>query len=119
MDLLEKIDRLMLVKGVNRAELARGADIPYTTIRGLYEKGFEHIRITTLQKLADYFDVSLDFLVRDIEPAAFPLTDHEKELVALFRALNDQGQTVLLKNARAYAADPDYAQSPPVPASVS
>ena len=113
MDLLEKINHLMILQDINRAELSRRTGIPYTTIDGLYKKGYDNIKLSTLQKLANYFDVTLDFLVRDVEPAAFPLTDHEKELVDLFRQLNAQGQTVLLKNARAYASDPDLQQLPP------
>jgi transcriptional regulator with XRE-family HTH domain len=118
MTLTEKIDRLMLLKGDNRNTLSKNAGIPYSTIANLYKLGFDNIKLSTLQKLADYFGVTLDFLARDIDPAAFPLTDHEKELVELFRQLNAQGQSVLLKNARAYAQDPDYQAAPPA-ASVS
>lgn len=118
MTIPEKIDLLMLSRNINRAELSRGSGVPYNTIDGLYHKGYENIKLSTLQKLADYFDVSLDFLVRDLDSTAFPLTEHEKELVDLFRQLNAQGQSVLLKNARAYAQDPDLQQLPPA-ASVS
>ena len=113
MDLLEKIDHLMDLKGLNRKSLAEASGIPYKTIWNLYNLGYDNIKLSTLQKLADYFDVSLDFLVRDVEHPEFPLTEHEKELVDLFRQLNAQGQTVLLKNARAYASDPDLQQLPP------
>lgn len=114
MDFLEKIDKLMAEKGVNRAELARQSGIPYNTIRNFYELGYDNMKLSTLQKLADYFDVSMDFLVREIDPPAFPLSPREKELVEYFRSLNDTGQTILLKNAAAYSADPDLQQAPPI-----
>lgn len=112
MDLLAKIDRLMALKGLNLNRLHIESGIPYSTLTNLYKLGYDNIKLSTLQKLADYFGVSLDFLVRDIDPAAFPLTDHEKELVSLFRDLNQAGQSVLLKNARSYASDPDYQLRP-------
>ena len=133
MTLTEKIDRLMVLNGDNRNTLSKNAGIPYSTIANLYKLGFDNIKLSTLQKLADYFDVSLDFLARDIEHPTFELTQHEKELVKLFygedhinnmlqpaeqrllnlfRLLNPDGQRVLLKNAAAYAQDPDYQLAP-------
>lgn len=100
MDLLEKIDRLMDLRGDNRHTLSMNAGIPYSTIVNLYKLGYDNIKLSTLQKLADYFDVSLDFLVRDIDPAAFPLSEREQELVEIFRALNDAGQDHLTTYAR-------------------
>jgi transcriptional regulator with XRE-family HTH domain len=134
MGLLEKIDRLMLLKGDNRNTLSKNTGIPYSTIANLYKLGYKNIKLSTLQKLADYFNVTLDFLVRDIEHPTFELTHHEKELVKLFygeehlnymlepaeqrllnyyRSLNAEGQRVLMKNAAAYAQDPDYQAAPP------
>lgn len=55
----------MLVKGVNKAQLSRETGIPYSTIDSLYKKGYENIKLSTLRKLANYFNCSLDFLVDD------------------------------------------------------
>ena len=133
MTLTEKIDRLMDLKGLNRKTLSEAIGMPQSTVYAIYQKGYDNIKLSTLQKLADYFDVSLDFLARDIEHPTFELTQHEKELVKLFygedhinnmlqpaeqrllnlfRLLNPDGQRVLLKNAAAYAQDPDYQLAP-------
>ncbi len=63
MSLLTKLDKLMREKRINKAQLSRDTGIPYTTISSLYHKGYENIRLSTLQKLADYFECSLDYIV--------------------------------------------------------
>jgi DNA-binding Xre family transcriptional regulator len=65
MKLTDKLDLLMNEKGINRAELARESGIPYTTISSFYDKGTDNVKLSTLRKLADYFDCSLDYLVDD------------------------------------------------------
>lgn len=65
MELTEKLDMLMAERNVNRAELSRGTGIPYSTITNFYEKGTDNIKLSTLRKLADYFDVSLDYIADD------------------------------------------------------
>lgn len=65
MKLTEKLDRLMNEKGITKADLAREADIPYTTITSLYDKGYDNAKLTTLRKLATYFDCSLDYIADD------------------------------------------------------
>ena len=66
MNFLEKLDFLMKEQGLNKHSLASASKIPYTTIHGWYEKGYEGLKLTTLRKLSDYFGVSLDFWVKDI-----------------------------------------------------
>lgn len=39
--------------------------MPYTTIVGFYEKGYDNIKLRTLKILAAYFDCSFDYLVDD------------------------------------------------------
>lgn len=65
MKLTEKLELLMKEKGINRAELSREADIPYTTLSSLYDKGYENVKLSTLKKLADYFECSLDYIADD------------------------------------------------------
>ncbi len=66
MSFLNKLEKLMSDKGIeNISQLSRETGIPYTTIDGFYKKGTENIKLSTLRKLANYFDCSLDFLVDD------------------------------------------------------
>lgn len=54
-------------KRINKSELSRGSDIPYTTIDGLFKKNAENVKLPTLKKLASYFNCTLDYLVDDHE----------------------------------------------------
>jgi repressor LexA len=63
----EKLDLLMKEKGISRMGLAKESGVPYTTIVNFYEKGSENIKLSTLKRLSDYFNVSLDYLVDDEE----------------------------------------------------
>lgn len=63
MDLTEKLDFLMAQRKINKMDLSRGSGVPYMTIVNFYEKGTENVKLSTLRKLSNYFDCSLDYLV--------------------------------------------------------
>lgn len=66
MSFLSKLELLMKEKNIdNINQLSKETGIPYTTIDGFYKKGTENIKLSTLRKLADYFDCSLDYLTDD------------------------------------------------------
>ena len=65
MGLTDKLDLLMTEKNINKAELARASGVPYTTIDGLYKKGAENVKLSTLKKLCAYFGCTLDYLADD------------------------------------------------------
>ena len=60
---LEILERLMKERNINKNVLANESGIPYTTIDGWWKKGYDNIRLSTLKKLAAYFNVSLDYLM--------------------------------------------------------
>lgn len=63
MNLLEKLDALMDEQQLNRSKLSQISGVPYTTIDGLYKKGFENTKLSTIRKLASALGVTLDYLV--------------------------------------------------------
>lgn len=66
MTLTEKLDLLMKEKGIdNISELSKLSNIPYMTIRNFYIKGTDNIKLSTLKQLANFFDVSLDYIADD------------------------------------------------------
>ena len=65
MKITDKLDILMSEKKINRADLARNSDVPYTTIVSLYEKGYDNVKLSTLKKIAQYLDCSIDYLADD------------------------------------------------------
>lgn len=65
MSMTEKLDKLLYSKNITKAQLSKESGIPYTTISGFYTKGTDNVKLSTLRKLADYFQCSLDYLVDD------------------------------------------------------
>jgi len=65
MTFTEKLNGLMVKKGINRKQLSEQSGIPYMTIINFYEKGTENVKLSTLKKLAMFFDVSLDYIADD------------------------------------------------------
>ena len=65
MTLLEKLTKLMAEQGLNKRKLSMASGIPYSTIDGLYKKGYKNIRYPTLRKLSDFFGVTMEFLSND------------------------------------------------------
>jgi hypothetical protein len=49
--------------GENNSTLAKRSGIPYTTIDGLFKRGWEKAQISTIQKICDFYNVSLDYMI--------------------------------------------------------
>ena len=60
---LDNLKKLMDERGLNNSSLSKQSGIPYTTIDGLFKRGSENIKLSTLKQLANYFNVDLDTLV--------------------------------------------------------
>lgn len=69
MDFMGRVNTMKQAMGLTNSEIAKGAGIPYTTLDALNKRGKNGVRLTTLVKLADYFHVSLDWLVYGSEEA--------------------------------------------------
>lgn len=64
--MLDKIEMLMKKNGIlNKMELSRISDIPYTTIDGVFKRGSDNMKRSTLMKLATTLGCSVDFLADD------------------------------------------------------
>ena len=98
-------------KGLNMREAAKLLGIPYTTYVN-YEKGSREPTSEMLIMLADFFNVSIDFLLgrsNDTSPVkvapvlsvapsspASSIKDEEYEIIRKFRCLDDRGQAAVL-----------------------
>ena len=92
MNLQTKLQILMTKKKVTRAMLSKLANIPYSTIDSLLKRGdSDRVKISTMNALKNYFNVSLDFLLVDeIEDPDYgkpqlPITQQEYTLVIAYR----------------------------------
>ncbi len=102
MNFLEKLDFLMKRYGLNKSTLSQKSAIPYTTIDGWYKKGYEGLKITTLKKLSDYFNTTLDYWILDeiTDPnygksSGFKVDYDEMEYVKQYRQLDDFGKETI------------------------
>lgn len=102
MNFLEKLDYLKNKYNLNNHTLAQASGIPYTTIDGFYKKDYKNIKLGTLQRVANYFNVSLDYLIRDeIEDPNYDkafnmeLDSSEITLLEKFRAISPHAQETI------------------------
>lgn len=115
MNFLEKLDFLMQEKSLNKSTLSKISRIPYTTIDGFYKKGYQNTKLSTIWKLANALNVSLDYLIDDRvddpnpkEWASIPCDKTEHELLALYRELNQEGKEKVVGYARDLVRTSDY-----------
>lgn len=127
----DTLKRIRNQRGWSQDELAAKLNTSKQVI-SRYERGERTPKISVAARYAVVLGVSLSELA-GIQPqfthddilnlfnnpsSQYSLTKEEENLIYLFRSLNPEGQRILLKNARAYAQDPDLQQLPPA-ASVS
>jgi transcriptional regulator with XRE-family HTH domain len=89
-----KLKELRKKVNLTQLEVSKKIKIPSRTYAN-YENGFTNPDIITLIKLADFFQVSIDYLLdHEIynKPAGefYQLTDKQKELIPLIKQLNDR-----------------------------
>lgn len=96
MNFLEKLDFLMSEKRLNKNRLSQISGVPYTTIDGFYKKGYDNAKISTIKKIASALDVTLDYLVDDVEPTKNAPSEKDEALLDMFHKLNDEGKEQLL-----------------------
>lgn len=67
MSLNEKIDKFIAENNIsNLKQFALQAEIPYTTLRDLYDKqSANNSRMSTIRKLSKYMHCSIDYLAYD------------------------------------------------------
>lgn len=98
MDFIEKLDNLKKRENLNNGSFSLKCGIPYSTVSSLYSKGYENVKLGTLKKIAAFFDVSIDYLVRDevTDPNYGKADPNEETFEFLFRSLteDEKNQTV-------------------------
>lgn len=95
MNIAERLEQIMQDRGINRRQLSLAANIPYTTLDGISKRSCDNVKLSTLLKLADYFEISLDYLVGRGPDAKLNITELE-ELASFRKYLewrNEYGKT--------------------------
>lgn len=101
MTFLEKLDYLMARDGLNKHTLSQKCGVPYTTIDAFYKKGYLNAKLSTIQKLCDFFRVSLDYFMRDTYTNPYDAPDSftadEIQLIDGYRSLSASGKEYMLQ----------------------
>lgn len=106
MDFLDRLRDLSKKKGImNNMQLSKASGVPYTTIDGFYRVGYDNAKLSTLRKLAEALDCTLEYLVNgtseDVEDT-LATEDEMQRLVIPYRTLDDAGKS-LVEYVLAYA----------------
>lgn len=62
MDVFDRINQLLKEKNVKKSKLAKGADIPYSTLSSMLSSHPKKINYGIISKIAQFLDVETDFL---------------------------------------------------------
>lgn len=84
----EKLRELRLSRNLTAAELSAQLNCSASLVYNI-EKGRNKPQPELIAEAAEYFGVTTDYLLRDLQPM------DEKELVALYRKLNAESKIVL------------------------
>ena len=91
MDFLDRLKVLMGKNEDNNSSLAKKSGIPYTTIDGLFKRGWEKAQISTIQKICNYYGVSLDFMIYGVEK----LSADAILVAAAYDSMSEYGKEVI------------------------
>lgn len=95
MAVTECLNRYMKHNNYKKTDISRLSDIPYTTIDGLYKKGTDNIKLSTLNKLKNLIGCTLDELVYGNIVSIKSFLDLNCEEISVlddYRKLNAEGQ---------------------------
>ena len=88
------LKHLRKAKGMTQAEVAHFLQVERTTY-GRYETGEREMTYEALKKLAQFYNVSLDYLLGRISGDCVVLEEEELQLILSFRKLDPRGRGVL------------------------
>lgn len=96
----ERLREVRIANHCTQKEIAAHLHITRTAY-SYYESGFRKPTLETLQKVADYFQVSLDYLYGRTNEADFISIDTEPEVLLLdrFRSADERGKDTILNTA--------------------
>ncbi len=95
-----KLKELRILKKLRQSDIAEMLNIT-TVAYNRYEKGIREPNIATLIKLADFYNVTLDYLVdRPFSNEFGYLSDEEKEIILAYRQMNPSNQSKYQSEAK-------------------
>ncbi len=98
-EMIDRIDMLCRRKGIkNLFQLSKAAGILYSTLDNIYKAGGESgIKLPTLKKLANFLDVTMEYLVcgKSGKKLGETLSEQAVNIAIKYDSLDRYGQTLL------------------------
>ena len=97
-DFATRLRELRKSNNVSQQKLSKYLNFGYTAIAN-YESGRNQPSLDTVKKIAQYFGVTVDYLIgaSDYPRRENDITDKESELLGIFRRINEEEKEALLK----------------------
>lgn len=109
MDLYDRINLILKHKKQTKSQLSEETHISYNTLMSLFHRRSKNMNHETISKIAEYLDVSVDYLLNGeshtpmiLEEPNENLSFHdsgEKELLRIYQSLSQKHKTMLLSKA--------------------
>lgn len=93
----KRLRQLRKKQNMNQSELAKILDVSPSTI-GMYERGLRYADIDKLIEISNYFNVPVDYLIKDSSTNATELSKELKELCELhddYCKLNEDNKFII------------------------
>lgn len=103
----ERFEELLKKSGLKISDVARQTGIPYSTFTD-WKAGRYQPKVVKLQRIADFFGVSIEYLMTGETQPTMALTDEEQGLIWAFRKLNRTGKDMLLAQLRMIGKEEIY-----------
>ncbi len=94
----KKVVKLLKEKKKTKAQLAKAAGIPYTTLDSMLKRETETSRLATIYKIAEYLDVSVEELVFEkpfLSGDKESFTEDEKDIIKNYREIDERGKSAV------------------------
>ena len=94
---IDVVNQLLEKRRIRKSVLARECLIPYTTVVGWYDRKCNGVNFSHLIKLSDYFNVSIDYLIKGIqeEYTKIPISEFEERFIAFYRSKSKDDQKII------------------------
>lgn len=95
----KKVVKLLKEKKKTKAQLAKAAGIPYTTLDSMLKRDSDATRLRTIYKIAEYFEVPVEELVFDEDiyknSRKTELSESELIIIENYRQADDRGKDTI------------------------
>lgn len=107
MDKTEYLKQLISDTGLKLKTFAEKADIPYTTLRSMLERGIENASVNNVMKICRTLNISVETLYTKCNQS-ISLTSTEENLLNKFNKLNTKGKKEAIKRVDELSEIPKY-----------